>query len=123
VEENRHKSKPLLARPFIASRIAFEGLVAAWRHEVAFRLELAAFAVLIPLAFYFGETAVQRALLAGSLLLVLIVELLNSALESTLDRVSLEDHPLAKRAKDVASAAVGLSLVNAGLIWLLIVLG
>ena len=70
-----------------------------------------------------GKRAVERALLVGSLLLVLIVELLNSALEATLDRVSLEDHPLIGRAKDIASAAVGLSILNAGAIWLFILLG
>jgi diacylglycerol kinase (ATP) len=82
-----------------------------------------AFALLVPFAFFIGKTAVERALLVGSLLLVLIVELLNSALEATLDRISLEHHPLIGRAKDIASAAVGLSLVNAGVIWLLILVG
>jgi diacylglycerol kinase (ATP) len=123
VEESRYKSKPLLLRPFIALRVALEGLAAAWRHEIPFRLEVAAFAVFLPLGFFVGRSAVERALLVGSLLLVLVVELLNSALEATLDRVSLEDHPLIKRAKDISSAAVGLTLVNAGLIWLLIFLG
>jgi diacylglycerol kinase (ATP) len=123
VEESRYKSKPLLLRPFIALRVALEGLAAAWRHEVPFRLEVIAFAVFFPLSFFVGKTAVERALLVGSLLLVLIVELLNSALEATLDRVSLEDHPLIKRAKDISSAAVGLTLVNAGVIWLFILLG
>ena len=123
MEASRYKSKPLLARPFIALRVAAQGLAAAWRHEVPFRMEVVAFALLLPLAFFIGKTAVERALLIGSLLLVLIVELLNSALEATLDRVSLEDHPLIGRAKDIASAAVGLSLVNAGVIWLLLLLG
>lgn len=123
MEASRYKSKPLLARPFIALRVAAQGLAAAWRHEVPFRMEVVAFALLLPLAFFIGKTAVERALLIGSLLLVLIVELLNSALEATLDRVSLEDHPLIGRAKDIASAAVGLSLVNAGVIWLFIFLG
>jgi diacylglycerol kinase (ATP) len=123
VEESRYKSKPLLLRPFIALRVALEGLAAAWRYEVPFRLEILAFLIFFPLAFWVGKTAVERALLVGSLLLVLIVELLNSALEATLDRVSLEDHPLIKRAKDIASAAVGLTLVNAGVIWLFILLG
>jgi diacylglycerol kinase (ATP) len=122
VQESRYKSKPLLLRPFIALRVAVEGLAAAWRHEVPFRLEVLACLVLVPLAFWVGKTAVERALLVGSLLLVLIVELLNSALEATLDRVSLEDHPLIKRAKDISSAAVALTLVNAGAIWLFILL-
>jgi diacylglycerol kinase (ATP) len=123
VEASRYKAKPLLARPFIALRVALQGLAAAWRHEIAFRMEVIAFLLLVPFAFFIGKTALERALLVGSLLLVLIVELLNSALEATLDRVSLEDHPLIGRAKDIASAAVGLSLVNAGLIWLVLLLG
>ncbi len=121
--ESRHKRKPLLARPIFATRIAAEGLAAAWRHEVAFRLEVIGFAIFLPLGLFLGKTGVERALLLGSLLLVLITELVNSALEATLDRISLDDHPLIKRAKDVSSAAVGLTLVNAAAIWLLIFLG
>jgi diacylglycerol kinase (ATP) len=120
--ETRHKSKPLLAWPFIALRLSLRGLAAAWRHEVAFRLEVVAFLLLLPLGLYLGRTPVERALLTGSLLLVLLVELLNSALEATLDRISLEDHPLIGRAKDIASAAVFLALVNAAAVWLLILL-
>jgi diacylglycerol kinase (ATP) len=120
VEASRYKSKPLLLRPFIALRVALQGLAAAWRHEIPFRMEVVAFAVFFPLSFLVGKTAVERVLLIGSLLLVLIVELLNSALEATLDRVSLEHHPLTGRAKDIASAAVGLSLVNVVVIWVLI---
>ena len=123
MEASRYKSKPLLLRPFIALRVALQGLAAAWRHEVPFRMEVVAFAVFFPLSFVVGKTPVERALLVGSLLLVLIVELLNSALEATLDRVSLEDHPLIGRAKDIASAAVGLSLVNAVVIWGFVLLG
>ena len=123
MQESRYKSKPLLLRPFIALRVALQGLAAAWRHEIPFRMEVVVAALLVPFVFFIGTTAVERALLVGSLLLVLIVELLNSALEATLDRVSLEHHPLIGRAKDIASAAVGLSLVNAGVIWIFILLG
>ena len=123
MQESRYKSKPLLLRPFIALRVALQGLAAAWRHEIPFRMEVVALAVLFPVSFWLGKTAVERALLIGSLLLVLIVELLNSALEATLDRVSLEHHPLIGRAKDIASAAVGLSLVNAAAVWLFVLLG
>ena len=119
--DSPYKSKPLLARPFIALRCAFAGLAAAWRHEVPFRLEILAVAVLVPLAFVVGDTGVERALLIGSLLLVLIVELGNSALEAALDRISLETHPLTGRAKDIASAAVFLALVNAAVIWLVVI--
>lgn len=120
--ENRHKAKPLLARPFIALRLSLRGLAAAWRHEVAFRLEVGAFVVLCPLGLYFGKSNIERALLLGSLLLVLLVELVNSALEATLDRISVEDHPLIGRAKDIGSAAVFLALLNAAVVWLLILL-
>jgi diacylglycerol kinase (ATP) len=120
VQQSRYKSKPLLLRPFIALRVALQGLAAAWRHEVPFRMEVVAFLVFLPLSFFFGKTAVERALLIGSLLLVLIIELLNSALEATLDRVSLEHHPLIGRAKDIASAAVGMSLLNVAVVWSLL---
>jgi diacylglycerol kinase (ATP) len=123
VEASRYKSKPLLLRPFIALSVALQGLAAAWRYEIPFRMEVVALAVLFPVSFWVGKTAVERALLVGSLLLVLIVELLNSALEATLDRVSLEHHPLIGRAKDIASAAVGLSLVNVVVIWGFILVG
>jgi len=76
----------------------------------------------VPAAFWLGETGVERALLIGSVMLALIVELVNAAVEAAVDRTSLENHPLAKRAKDFGSAAVMLSLVNAGLVWLLIIL-
>jgi diacylglycerol kinase (ATP) len=123
VERSRHKSKPLLLRPFIATRLALEGLAAAWRHEIPFRLELAAATFFLPLGLYLGETGVERTLLSASVLLVLIVELVNSAIETTVDRVSLDDHPLSKRAKDIASAAVGLAILNAALTWALILFG
>lgn len=75
-----------------------------------------------PIALWLGHTGVERALLIGCLLLVLVVELLNSAIEATVDRISFENHRLAKRAKDIGSAAVMLSLVTAGVVWLLIIL-
>jgi diacylglycerol kinase (ATP) len=98
------------------------GLAAAWLHEIPFRLEVIAFFVLAPVSIFLGDNGVERALLIGSLLLVLIVELGNSALEAALDRISLEAHPLTGRAKDIGSAAVFLALVNAAVIWLLILL-
>ena len=85
-------------------------------------MELAALALLAPAALWLGRTGVERALLIACLLLVLIVELLNSAIEATVDRISLDQHPLAKRAKDIGSAAVMLSLLNAGVVWLLLLL-
>jgi diacylglycerol kinase (ATP) len=120
--ESRFKRKPLLARPFIATRVALAGLAAAWRHEVPFRMELVATLVLLPAAWLLGESAVERALMVGSVLLVLVVELLNSAIETTLDRISLEDHPLIGRAKDVSSAAVLMAIVSAAAVWALLLL-
>jgi diacylglycerol kinase (ATP) len=97
-------------------------LAAAARHEDAFRIELLAFAVAAPLGLWLGVSGVERALLVGCLMLVLIVELLNSAIEAAVDRISFENHRLAKRAKDIGSAAVMLSIVNAAVVWLLVLL-
>lgn len=105
-----------------ATRYSLEGVAAAARHEAAFRQELLLAAVLVPLGLWLGRDGVERALLAGSVLMVLVVELLNSAVEATVDRVSLEEHPLAKRAKDLGSAAVMMSLVAVGAVWLLVLL-
>ncbi len=76
----------------------------------------------MPAAFWLGDTGAERALMIGSVILAMIVELVNAAVEATVDRISLENHRLAKRAKDIGSAAVMLSLVNAGVVWLLIIL-
>jgi diacylglycerol kinase (ATP) len=118
--ESPHKGKTGLRRLVNAAGYSLAGLAAAARHEDAFRQELILAAVLVPLGLVLGATGIERALLVGSVLLVLVVELLNSAVEATVDRVSLDDHSLAKRAKDIGSAAVMLSLVNVGVIWLLV---
>ena len=101
---------------------SFQGLAAAVRHEAAFRQEVLAAAVLIPLGLWLGADGAQRALLAGSVLLVLVVEMINSAIEVTVDRISREEDSLAKRAKDMGSAAVLIALVNAAVVWLLVLL-
>jgi diacylglycerol kinase (ATP) len=111
-----------LGRLYRAFFCSMSGLKATFVHEAAFRQELLLCIILAPLAFYFGKTGVEKALLLGSLVLVLIVELLNSAVEATVDRVGKEDHELSGRAKDMGSAAVLLSLVNAGAVWLLVIL-
>jgi diacylglycerol kinase (ATP) len=121
--ESPYKGKTGLRRLFNAARYSLAGLAAAARHEDAFRQELILCAGLIPLGLWLGGSGAERALLIGSLLLVLIVELLNSAVEATVDRVSLEDHNLAKRAKDIGSAAVMLSLINVAVVWLLVLVG
>jgi diacylglycerol kinase (ATP) len=96
------------------------GLKAAWKHEEAFRLEAAFSLIMIPAAFWLGATAAQKALLIGSCFLVLIAELLNSAVEAVVDRIGTEWHELSGRAKDIGSAAVCLSLVNLSVVWVLI---
>jgi len=96
------------------------GLKAGIQNETAFRQELVLFVLLFPLGLWLGETAVERSLLTGSLFIVLIVELVNSAIETVVDRVGEERHLLSGRAKDLGSAAVFLALVNVIIIWLLI---
>jgi diacylglycerol kinase (ATP) len=120
--ESPHKGKTGMRRLINAARYSLSGLAEAARHEDAFRQELILAAVLVPLGLWLGASGIERALLVGSVLMVLVVELLNSAVEATVDRISLEDHRLAKRAKDIGSAAVMLSLVTAGLTWLLVLL-
>lgn len=111
-----------LRRLINATRYSLQGFAAAARHEAAFRQELLLAAVLLPLGLWLGAGGVERALLAGSVLLVLVVELLNSAVEAAVDRISAEHHELAKRAKDLGSAAVMLSLLLAAAVWALVLL-
>ena len=118
--QSPYKGRTGLARAWNATRYSFAGLAAAARHEAAFRELVLMCLVLIPVAFWLATSGVERALLVGSLLLALIVEMVNAAIEATVDRVSLEPHPLAKRAKDIGSAAVMLALLNAAMVWLLI---
>jgi diacylglycerol kinase (ATP) len=98
-------------------------MASALRHEEAFRQEALLALVLVPTAFVVHVEAVARALMISSVLLVLVVELLNSAVEAAVDRISLENHRLAKRAKDIGSAAVFLSLINVAVVWALILVG
>lgn len=105
-----------------ALRYSLSGFSTAYRNEQAFRQEVLLALVLIPLATVLPVSTIGKALLIASVFLVLIVELLNSAIEATVDRISLEHHILAKRAKDMASAAVLLSLVNLAAVWLLVIL-
>ena len=101
---------------------SLKGLRWAVGHETAFRQEAALAAVLVPVAVWLGERPLEHALLIGSLLLILLVELINSGIEAAVDRVGEEHHPLAGRAKDLGSAAVLVALLNAGLIWGLLAL-
>jgi diacylglycerol kinase (ATP) len=123
MSESPFKGKTGLRRIINALRYSLDGLRAAWNGEAAFRQELLLAAVLVPLAFFLGHTPVERALMAGAVLLVLIVELLNSAIEATVDRVSLEHHQLAKRAKDIGSASVLIAMVNVVVVWGCVLVG
>jgi diacylglycerol kinase (ATP) len=100
-----------------ATRWSIQGLCAAWLHESSFRLEVYLFAVLAPLALWLGDTGVERALLVGSMTLVLSAELLNSAVEAVIERYGAEHHELAGRAKDMGSAAVFVLMMNVLLVW------
>lgn len=114
---NPHKGRTGLDRIIHAAGYSWAGLKAAYTGESAFRQETWLCIVAAPLAFWLAKTWEQAALLLGSLLMVLIVELLNSAIEAVVDRVSFERHELSKRAKDIASAAVLMALVLAAGIW------
>ena len=114
---NPHKGRTGLERVFRATGYSIEGLRAAYRGESAFRQEFWLAALLLPAAFWVGRGWVETALLIATVALVLIVELLNSGIEAAIDRVSFEMHELSKRAKDLASAAVMLSLVLCAVVW------
>ncbi len=121
--ESPHKGKTGLRRVWNALFYSIDGITAAFRHEDAFRQEALIALVLIPTAFFLPASGVGKALMIASVLLVLVVELLNSAVEAAVDRISLENHKLAKRAKDIGSAAVLVSLVNVAAVWGLVLFG
>ena len=118
----RYKPRGLL-RVMRALGASVHGLVGAFREEAAFRQELALATLVIPLALWLGHNGVERALLIAPMLLILIVELLNSAIEATVDRIGFERHKLAGLAKDIGSAAVFMSFVLLTTVWLLVLLG
>jgi len=113
------KGLPRINAAFLNS---LKGFKATWVHEEAFRQEVLLCIVAAPLGFWLGQTGVEKALLLGSLLLVLIVELLNTGIEVVVDRISFERHELSGRAKDIGSAAVLTSLLLAALVWVLVLL-
>ena len=115
-----YKGKTGIKRLVNAFGYSIAGTLAAFKHEDAFRQEVILAAILTPIAIYYGETAIDQALMISSLLLIIIVELFNSSIEATVDRISIKHHKLAKRAKDIGSAAVFFSLINAALIWFII---
>lgn len=121
-DTNHHEVSPFKGKTGIRRLInafgySLEGFKAAFEHEDAFRQEVFLAVVLIPLGFYLGSNGVEQALMIGSVLLVLIVELLNSAIEAAVDHTSTEHHALAKRAKDIGSGAVFLALATVAIVW------
>jgi diacylglycerol kinase (ATP) len=118
-DENAPDAPPSIgfARVVNAWRYSLEGLAGAWRTEGAFRQEVIGAAILIPIACLIPVPVLHRALLIASVLMVIVVELLNSAMEAAIDRISLDRHPLSKKAKDTGSAAVLVSIVIAMLVW------
>jgi diacylglycerol kinase (ATP) len=118
---NEFKGRTGIDRIVHAARNSLNGLHAAYTGESAFRQETWLAVVMLPLSFWLGRTAIEIALLAATVLLVLIVELLNSAIEAVVDRVSFEWHDLSKRAKDIASAAVLLALLLCAGMWLMVI--
>lgn len=121
--ESPFKGKTGLQRLINAFGYSMSGFKAAFKHEDAFRQEVVLAIVLIPLAVYLGKSSVERALMIASVLLVLIVELLNSAIEAAVDHTSTDHHALAKRAKDIGSAAVFVALAIVVSVWGLVLLG
>jgi len=108
-----------LTRLIKAGQYSWSGLKAAYQHEEAFRQEVWLTLVAVPLALWLGDKGVEKALMIGSVILLLVVELLNSAIEAAVDRVGEELHPLSGRAKDMGSAAVALAALNSALVWCL----
>jgi diacylglycerol kinase (ATP) len=123
VDESPHKGATGIRRVWNAFFYSMSGLKAAFVHEDAFRQEAILAALLIPTALFLPASGVGKALMIASVLLVIMVELLNSAVEAAVDRISLESHRLAKRAKDIGSAAVFISLVNVLAVWILVLFG
>lgn len=122
-QESPYKGKTGLRRIWNAFQYSLAGLRAAFRHEDAFRQECLLAAVLLPVAVFLPLPGASKALLIACVLLVLVVELMNSAVEAVVDRVSLEHHRLAKRAKDIGSAAVLIALLNLTVVWALVIFG
>jgi diacylglycerol kinase (ATP) len=118
----RYKPRGIV-RVMRALGASINGLVGAFREEAAFRQELALALVVVPLGLWLGHSGVERALLIAPMLLILIVELVNSAIEATVDRIGFERHTLAGLAKDIGSAAVFMSFVLLTAVWLLVLLG
>ena len=123
MNESPFKGKTGLTRVWNAFHYSMAGLAAAYRNEDAFRQEVRLALLMIPLALWLPASGIGKALMIASVLLVIVVELINSAVEAAVDRVSLERHHLAKRAKDIGSGAVFVALVNVVVVWALVLFG
>lgn len=117
----RNEKETIMGHIFKAVIYSWDGVKAAWINEMAFRIETIVIALLLPIGIWIGETVVERALLIGSSMLILIIELLNSAVENVVDRIGPEHHILSKQAKDLGSAAAAVGMLSAAIIWGLIV--
>jgi diacylglycerol kinase (ATP) len=120
INQNPHKGNRGLTRAWHAAKNSWCGIVYAFEEESAFRQELALITVLMPIAFFLPVTPLEKCALIASLMMVLVVELLNSSVEAAIDRISFDHHDLSKRAKDFGSAAVMLTLLIAALLWITI---
>jgi len=120
IQDNPHKGNKGITRAFRAAINSWNGLIYAFKEESAFRQELGLSLILIPLAIYLPVTPIEKILLIASVILVLIIELLNSSVEAAIDRISFEVHDLSKRAKDFGSAAVMLALLLCAFTWVII---
>ena len=117
---NPHKNKKGFDRFSAALNNSFEALKATFKNEEAFRQEIFLALILIPVAFYNGDTTVEKILLVSSLILLIVIELINTGIEVIIDRVSLDKNELSKLAKDVGSAAVLIAFLNCFIVWLMI---
>lgn len=122
IDQNPHKGNRGLVRAWHAAKNSWQGLVYAFKEESAFRQELFLFIVLTPVALFLPVSLLEKTALVCSLILVMVIELLNSSVEAAIDRISFEHHDLSKRAKDFGSAAVMLALLISALLWLTICL-
>ena len=117
IDQNPHKGNRGLTRAWHAAKNSWCGLVYAFLEESAFRQELMLFVLLTPIAIALPITLLEKSLLISSLMMILVIELLNSSVEAAIDRISFDHHDLSKRAKDFGSAAVMIALLIAALIW------
>ena len=120
--QNKHKHKNNIKRPMNAVYCAMCGLKTIFKEEIAFRQEAIFTIVITPLALILGKTAIEKVILISSWTLILLMEVINSSIETVVDRISLDIHPISKKIKDMSSAAVLLSFINAIVVWIIILI-